>query len=139
MRCVAGAWAEVHEKGPLGSHGFGVFDELQRLIRQISRQVVALFRSILRWTAGLLDRVVIVDQVGVPVVGLGAQKAVEALEAASNWPVALAGGHVHLILGTQMPFAEHIGVETSLAEHLGDVRALERDMAVGIGKADRSF
>ena len=139
MGRVSSTRAEVHEKGSIGSNSFGILDELQRLVRQITRQVVALFRSILRWTAGLLDRVVIVDQVGIPVVGLGAQEAVEALEAASHRPVALAGGHVHLILGAQMPLAEHIGVETALTEHLGDVRALERDMAIGIGKADRRF
>ena len=139
MRRMAGARAEVHEKGPIGSHGFRVLDELQGLIGQVSRQVVAFFRSILRRGARLVDRVVIVDQVWIPVVGLGTQEAVEALEATSHRPVTLAGGHVHLILGAQMPLAEHIGVETALAEHLGDVRALERDMAVGIGKADRRF
>ena|SRR6266516_7655691 len=99
--------------------------------------MVALFRSILRRAAGLLDRVVIMHQVGVPVVSLGAKEAIEALEAASHWPVALAGSHVHLILGAQMPFAEHIGVEAVLIEHLGDGCALERDMAVGVGKTDR--
>ena len=37
MRRVAGARAEVHEKRSLGSNGFGVADELQGLVRQVSR------------------------------------------------------------------------------------------------------
>ncbi len=139
MRRVAGARAEIHEERSIGRDGFGIADELERLVRQVPGQVIAFFRSILRWAARLVDRVVIMYQVWIPLVGLGAQEAIEALEASSHRPVALGRGHVHLILGAQMPLAEHIGVEAALAQHLGDVRTLERDMAIGVWKADRCF
>jgi hypothetical protein len=64
---VAGAGRVIEEERLVGRHRLGVLDELQRLVGQILGEVVAVLRR-----AWLVDRVVVVDQVRVPLVGLGA-------------------------------------------------------------------
>ena len=59
----------------------GVGDELDRLVDQVLAQVIALLGRA-RW----LDLVVVVDEVGIPLAGVAAQEAVEALEAAPERP-----------------------------------------------------
>src|SRR5437764_57143 len=61
---------------------------------------------------------------------------VETGEAGSVRLVALVRVHVHRILGTQMPLAEHVGLDAVLVEHVGYGRVLEWDMDVGVRKAD---
>ena len=56
-----------------------VRDELDRVVGQVLGEVVALLGRARR-----LDRVVVVDEVGVALVGLAAEEAVEALEAAAR-------------------------------------------------------
>jgi hypothetical protein len=123
---VGRARAEVHEERLVGRHHLGVADEADRLVGQVLGQVVAVLGAF-----GLLGVVVVVDQVGIPLVGLAAEEPVVALEAAAHRPVALGRGHVQLIGRAQMPLAEHVGVPAPFAQHLGDGRALERDVAVG--------
>ena len=126
---VGGAGAEVHEERLVGHDHLGVFDELDRLVGEVGGQVVAVLGH-----RRLLHRVVVVDQVRVPLVGLAAQEPVVALEAAADRPVALGRGHVHLVGRDQVPLAEHVGVPAALAQHLGDGGALEGDVAVGVGE-----
>ena len=80
---------------------------------------------------------VVVHQVGVPLVGLGAQETVEAVEAPPDRPVAPGGGHVHLGLGAEMPLAHHVGVPTQLAQDLGQGAVLRGDHPTGVGEPDR--
>ena len=75
MGCVHGARAEVHEERFVRRHLLGVGDETDRLVHQVLGEVVALFGCL-----GRLHLVVIIDQLGVILVGFAAQEAVETLE-----------------------------------------------------------
>src|SRR5262245_7950575 len=134
VRRVARAGAEVHEERLVGRDHLGVLDELDRLVGEVGRQVVAVLRH-----RRLLDGVVVVDEVRIPLVRLAAEEPVEPLEAAADRPVALRRGHVHLVGRAQMPLAEHVGVPAALAEHLCDRRALERDVPVRVRVAGRGL
>ena len=79
----------------------------------------------------------VVDQLRIPLVGLGAEEAVEALEAAARRPVAPRGGEVHLGLGAQVPLADHVRVPALLAEDLLDLPVLGRDHAARVREAAR--
>ena len=87
----------------------------------------------------LVDGMVVVDQVGVPLVGLGPQEAIEAFEATSGRPVAASGGQVHLFGRAQVPLAHHVGVPTPLGQDLGQGAVLGRDDAAGVGEPDGAF
>jgi hypothetical protein len=100
MRCMTGLRGEVHEERLVRVDGLGVLDELDRPVREVIGQVVAVFGAGRR-----LDRVVVVDEVGVIGVRLAAQPAVVPLEAATERPAALVGGHVALLAGSQVPLA----------------------------------
>src|SRR5213596_3600231 len=82
---------------------------------------------------------VVLDQVWIPLVRLAAEEAVVALEAAAERPLTLRGRHVHLVLRTEVPFSDVVGVPALLAEHLGDVRALEGDVTVRVREAGGGF
>ena len=92
VRRVAGARRVVEEERLLGRDRLGVPDELERLVGDVLGEVVALLRRL-----RLVDRVVVVDELGVPLVGLGAEEAVPALEAAAARPVAPRRRQVHLV------------------------------------------
>ncbi len=68
--------AEMQVKRLVGGDLLGISDELDRLVGQVLGQVVTLL-GCSRW----LDLVVVVDQVGVVLVGVTTQKTVVALEA----------------------------------------------------------
>ena len=125
VRGMAGARAVVEEERLVGRDGLRVTDELERLVGDVRAEVVAL----LRWLR-LVDGVVVVDEVGIPLVRLRPEEPVEALEAAAERPLRLPRGKGHLIGGRQVPLADGVGVPAALAEHLGDGRALERNVAV---------
>ena len=133
VRRVGGARAVVEEERLVRRDRLRVLDELDRLVGEIDREVVALLGRLRRG-----DRMVVVDEVRVPLVRLAAEEAVVALEAAAERPLALRRGEVHLVLGAEMPLADDVGVPAALAEHLGDVRALEGDVAVRVREARRS-
>ena len=75
MRRMRRAGAEMQVERLVRCDLLGVGDELDRLVRQVLGQVVALL-----WRPRRLDLVVVVDQVRVPLAGVTAQEAVEALE-----------------------------------------------------------
>ena len=130
MRGVTGPRAEVEEERLVRSDRLRVLDERQSPVGQVRGQVVAVLGQ-----RGLLDRVVVVDEVGIPLVGLGAEEPVEALEPAADRPLVLDRREVHLVLGRQVPLAGHVRVPPPLAEHLGDRSALERNVTVGAREA----
>ena len=65
----------------------GVGDELDRPVDEVLGEVVALLGRRRR-----LDLVVVVDQVGIPLAGVAAEEAVEALEAAAQRPAVVGPG-----------------------------------------------
>ena len=81
-----------------------VGDELDRLVDQVLREVVALLGRPRR-----LDRVVVVDEVGVPLARVPAEEAVEALEAAPERPAVVRAGRRLLVARGQVPLADHVG------------------------------
>src|SRR5262245_7304868 len=93
MRRVVGAGTEPHEPRLRRVGGLLVADHLQSLIDEILREVIALLGA-----AGLLDELVVLDEVRVPLIGLAAEKAVIAVETLLQRPfaAACAGGDVLL-------------------------------------------
>ena len=134
VRRVGGTRGVVQEERLLGCQHLGVLDELQRLVGDVHREVVALLGRL-----GLVHHVVVVDEVGIPLVGLGPEEAVETLEPPPRRPVAPGRGQVHLGLGAQVPLTHHVGVPTPLAQDLGDVAVLGRDHPTGVGEPDGRF
>ena len=82
VRGVVGAGAEPHVPRLGGRGRVLVAQHPQRLVSQVLRQVVALVGAIRR-----LDEAVVFDQVGIPVVGLPAQEAVEPVETLGQRPL----------------------------------------------------
>jgi hypothetical protein len=80
MRRVTGTGRVVEEERFLRRDSLGVPDELDRLVRQVVGEVVAVFRR-----ARLVDGMVVVDQIGIPLVRLRPEEPVPALEAPSRW------------------------------------------------------
>ena len=105
-----------------------------RLVGDVHGEVVALLRR-----RRLFDRVVVVDDLGVPLVRLGAEEAVEALEPATARPVASGRRDVHLVVGAEMPLADDVGVPAELAEDLGEHPVRGRDRAARVREADRGL
>ena len=134
VRRVAGAGRVVEEERLLRRDRLGVADELERLVGDVVGEVVALLRR-----ARLVDHVVVVDEVRIPLVRLGAEEPVPALKAASRRPVAPRRGEVHLVGRAEVPLAHHVGVPPSLAEDLGEHPVLGRDRAARVREADRGL
>ena len=132
VRSVGGAEGVVEEERLVRRDDLRVLDERQRLVGDVDREVVALLRQL-----RLLDGVVVVGEVGIPLVRLGAEEAVEALEAASERPVLLRRGVVHLVLGAEVPLADDVGVPAELAEHRRDHRALTGNVTAGVREPRR--
>ena len=83
VRRVAGARREIHEERLVGHQRLLLARPLDRLVRHVFGEVVALFRGFLGldWDRAFVDR-------RVPLVGLAADEAVEVLEAAAaGWPL----------------------------------------------------
>ena len=84
---------------------------------------------------GRLDRVVVVDQFGIPLVGLAAKESVEALEPTRQRPVPFGGGKAGLLQWGHVPLTEAVGVVPALGKHLRDQRAVIRDTAIDAGES----
>ncbi len=134
VRRVGRAGRVVQEERLVRRDRLGVLDELERLVGEVVGEVVALLRRLRR-----VDRVVVVDEVRVPLVGLGAQEPVPALEPAAARPVAPRRGEVHLDGRAQVPLADHVGVPAELAEDLGQHAVLRRDRAARVREPDRGL
>ncbi len=128
---MARARRVVEQERLLGGDRLRVTDELNRLVGEIHGQVIALLGR-----PRLIDGVVVVDQIRIPLAGLGPQEPVPALEAAPARPVATRRCEVHLVIGTQVPLADHVGVPAELAENLGQHAVLGGNRAAGVREAD---
>ena len=100
------------------------------LVREVFGEVVALFGCARR-----VDLVVVGDEVGVVLVGVAAEEAVEALEAAAEGPAVAAGGHVHVGLRREVPLADGVGGVAVRSQDLGEEAVLEGDLAGVAGEA----
>ena len=128
VRGVRRTGAEVQVERLVWGDLLGVGDELDRLVRQILTQVVALLRG-----AGRFDLVVVVVQVRGPLAGVPAEEAVEPLEPAAQGPAVVRAGRGLVLRGHQVPLADHVGAVALLHQHLRQEAVLERDAAVVAG------
>ena len=134
VRCVAGARRVVEEERLVRRDHLGVLDELEGLVGDVLGEVVALLRRL-----RLVHGMVVVDQVRIPLVRLGPEEAVPALEAPAARPVTPRRSHVHLDGGAEVPLAHHVGVPAQLSQDLGDHAVLGRDHAAPVREADRAL
>ena len=134
VRRVGRSGRVIEEERLVRGDRLGVADELDRLVRDVDRQVVALLRGL-----RLIHRMVVVDEIRIPLVRLGAEEPVPALEPAAARPVAPGGREVHLVRRTEVPLADHVGVPAELSEDLRQHPVLGRDDGAAIGEAGRTL
>src|SRR5215467_9088612 len=134
MRRVSRAWAKIHEEGFIGGDLLGIGDEADRFVHQIFGQVITLFGGLLRF-----HRMIVRNQFGIILVGLAAEKTVEALEASTERPAIIRTCRRQLISRREVPLAEGIGVVAVLQEDLREEAIFERDVAVAAGITGRAF
>ena len=130
MRSVRGAERDVAEERAIGAHALAVGDHLQHLIDEILRHVVAVVGAG-RW----LDGVVVAHQLGMELVGLAVEEAVEAVEAPAEGPLVERPGGRALLHGCEMPLADGEGGVAVVAQHLGDRGGSGADVAEHVGEA----
>ena len=125
VRRVAGAGAVVQVERLVRRVDVGVLDELDRPVGQVGAQVVAVLGL-----RRLLDRVVVVDQFGEPLVGVAAEEAVEALEPAAERPPVVRPGRRLMLRRRQMPLADQERVVAVRQQHLAQHALVERQDGV---------
>ena len=129
MRRVVGARAEPHVPRPRRVRGVMVAEHAQRLVGQIPGEVIPLFRAV-----RLVDELVVVNQVGIPLVGLAAEETVEAIEALLQRPLLARGARGDVLFRHVVVLAEPERAPPVVLQNLRHRRALERDAAVGAGE-----
>ncbi len=134
MRRVHRARAEVHEERLVRGDLLGVGDEGHRLVHEVFGQVIALFGRLLG-----LDGVIVVDQLGIVLMGVAAEKPVVPLEPAPERPPVVRASRGNLVRRRQVPLAERVRVVSVLQQDLGQHPVLERDVAVPAGIAGGPF
>ena len=102
---------------------------LEGLVGQILGQVIAVLRPV-----GLVDEVVVLDEVRIPLVGFAADEAVEAVEALVERPVLLARARADVLLGDVVVLAEPERAPAAVLQDLADRGTLLRKCALWPGK-----
>jgi len=92
MRRMIGAGAIPQIPRLVGLRLFGVADKTQSFIGNIFRKVISLLRLV-----GLIDEMVVFDEVWIPIVGLTTVEAIEAIVALPERPILLGGAHRELV------------------------------------------
>ena len=103
QRIVRGAEAQVHEERLLRVHRSVVAEHGDRLGGEIFAEVVAV-------VARRIDRVVVRDEIGSPLVGRAVEKPVEAVEPALQRPMVVGPDRGHLVGGREVPLADRVRV-----------------------------
>ena len=132
MWCVVGAGAVPHVPGLVGSRLLGVTNEANCLVGDVFREVIAVVGQV-----GLLDEMVVLDQLRVPLVGFAADEAVEPVITKPQRPVLAVGADVEGIDGHVVVLADPEGAPAGVAQHRRDRCVLRRDVARVAGKACR--
>jgi hypothetical protein len=130
MRRVCCAERHVEEKRSVGSDAAGVRHHPERLVDEIFGDVISVVRT-RRW----IDRVVVADELGMELVGLTFEEAVEAIESLAERPVLERAGGGALLHRRQVPLARAEGGVPLVAQHLRHRRRVVRDVAEHVGKA----
>jgi len=130
MRRMACAGADVGEPRLVGCDHLGIADEFDCPVGDVLRQVVAVLGCSRR-----RDGVVVVDEFGIPLVGLAAHESVKALEPPSQRPMPFGGSKIRLFERSEMPLAHAVGVVAVLDKYLRKQRGVVGDPPVATGKA----
>ena len=131
---VVRAGREIQKERLVGRDLLQVGDEADRLVGEIRGEVIAFLRRFRR-----LDLMIVVDEVGIILMGVAAEKAIIALEAAPERPAVIRAGGADLLGWRQMPLADAIGGVALLQQHVGQKAVLERDRAIAAGVAGRAL
>ena len=130
VRRVARPRAEVEKKRPIDVNGAQITEIGDSSVGQVGAQVVALLDR-----AGRQDRMVVVVEGGDELVGLAAMEPIPAVEAAGEGPRMARGGHVRLVVGCEMPFADRVGGVALSPQDLREEAVLTGDLTVVAGIA----
>ncbi len=130
VRGVVRAGAEPHEPRLRRIAGLLIANHRDRLVGEVLGEVVALLRAV-----RLVDEPVVLDEVRIPVVGLAAEEAVEAIETFLERPLLAAGAGGNVLLGDVVVLAQPERAEAVLLENLADGGALGGKAAVRAGKS----
>ena len=131
---VPGARADVGEPGLVRCDHRRIANEFDGPVGHVLGEVVALLRR-----GGRLDRMAVVDQLRVPLVGLAAHEPVEPVEAAGQRPVSAGGSEIGLLQGRQMPFSDTGRAVSAFGQHLRDQGGVRRNAAVDAGETLGEF
>ncbi len=130
MGRVHGPEGQIGEEGPVGTDGRGVVDEADGVVDQVLAQVVALVGG-----GRGLDAVVVVDQLGMELVGLALEEPVEAVEPPLAGPLVVGPGRRGVLHGAQVPLAHGEGGVALVPQHLGHGGGVVGDVAAHVGIA----
>ncbi len=130
MRRMTGAESKPGQPGQIGPVGNVIGDEADRLIDQIGSQMIAVGVGSGRMNVGVVG-----DEFRRVLVGLGVEKAVEAVEAAPQWPAVERPGRAALGQRRDVPFADHVIAVGVGLEHFRKRSGFARDLAAITGIA----
>ena len=136
VRGVAGAVGEVEEVGAVGGGGAVVGDVADGAVGEIGVEEVG--RAVAEFD-GRIDAVAVLEEIGGEVVGVAAEVAVEAVEAAAGGPVGGRGGGVLFLLRDEVPFADGGGAVAAGAEEFGDGRGFRGEAAAAMRETVGEF
>ncbi len=125
MRRVRGTEAQMQVERLSRVDLLDVGDELHRLVHQVLAEVITLLGRARR-----LHLVVVIHQIRIPLAGVTAQEAVEALETAAQRPPVERARARLLVARRQVVLPDHERAVAVLQQHLGQETVLERDDAV---------
>ena len=121
---MRGAERDVGEERSVRTHPLAVADHPEELVDEIFADVVAVLGP-----GGCVDRVVVGDELGVELIGLALEEAVEAVEPATERPLVERARSGALVHRGEVPLA---GAERGVAlgpEDLGHGRCVVGDVA----------
>ena len=134
MGSVGRSGAVVQIEGLIWGIDVGVLDELDGLVGEIGAQVIAVLGL-----GGLIDIVVVVDQLGIPLIGVSPEEPVVTLEAPSQRPTVVGTGGCFVFRRGEVPLADEEGVVAVGQEHLAQHPGGRRDDRVVSGEPTRSL
>jgi hypothetical protein len=130
VRSVVGARTKPHEPRFRRRHRMLIAQHPQGLVGQVLGQVIAILGRVRR-----PDEVVVLDQVGVPLVGLAAEEPVEPVEPLRQRPFRAAAACGDVLLRHVVVLAEPERRIAVVLQDLPDRRALGRQPACGTGES----
>ena len=129
MRRMIGPRTEPHVPGLRRIRRLLIPQHPDRLIGQVFGEVVTLFRAV-----GLLDEPVVLDQIGIPLIGLAAEEAVEPVKTLLQRPLRLTAAAGDVLLRHVVVLADPERAVAVVLQHLPDRRALRRCTRGSAGK-----